>query len=32
MVYGTYGIHPHETENEQVNKLAIIDAVQKMIK
>jgi TatD DNase family protein len=29
MVYGTYGIHPHETENEQVNKLAIIDAVQK---
>ena len=27
MIYGTYGIHPHETENNQVNKQSIIKAV-----
>ncbi len=27
MIYGTYGIHPHETENDLVNKETIIDAV-----
>jgi TatD DNase family protein len=27
MIYGTYGIHPHETENNVVNKKSIIEAV-----
>ena len=27
MIYGTYGIHPHETENNQVDKQTIIQAV-----
>ena len=27
MIYGTYGIHPHETENNQVDKHRIIKAV-----
>jgi len=27
MIYGTYGIHPHETESNQVNKQSIIEAV-----
>ena len=27
MIYGTYGIHPHETEKNIVNKQTIIDAV-----
>jgi TatD DNase family protein len=27
MIYGTYGIHPHETENNTVNKNTIIKAV-----
>ena len=27
MIYGTYGIHPHETENNQVDKKKIIAAV-----
>ena len=27
MIYGTYGIHPHETENNAVNKQKIIKAV-----
>ena len=27
MIYGTYGIHPHETENNQVDKQGIIKAV-----
>ena len=29
MIYGTYGIHPHETENNQVNKKTIVNAVKK---
>jgi len=29
MIYGTYGIHPHETDNNQVDKLTIIEAVKK---
>ena len=27
MIYGTYGIHPHETESNQVNKQTIINSV-----
>ena len=27
MIYGTYGIHPHETENNQVNRETIIKSV-----
>jgi|TARA_B110000037_G_scaffold188833_1_gene220596 TatD DNase family protein len=27
MIYGTYGIHPHETENNQVDKQTIIKCV-----
>ena len=27
MIYGTYGIHPHETANNQVNKQTIIKCV-----
>ena len=27
MIYGTYGIHPHETENNQIQKETIIKAV-----
>ena len=27
MIYGTFGIHPHETESNQVNKQSIIEAV-----
>ena len=27
MIYGTYGIHPHETTNNQVDKLTIIRSV-----
>jgi len=27
MIYGTYGIHPHETENNQVDKNTIINCV-----
>jgi len=27
MIYGTYGIHPHETENDHVDKQIIIKAV-----
>jgi len=27
MIYGTYGIHPHETESDKVNKQSIIKAV-----
>ena len=27
MIYGTYGIHPHETENNQLNKQIIINNV-----
>ncbi|MDA7583204.1 TatD family hydrolase [Candidatus Pelagibacter sp.] len=27
MIYGTYGIHPHETENNQVDKQTIIQAI-----
>ena len=32
MIYGTYGIHPHETENNQVNKKTIVNAVKKIIR
>ena len=28
MIYGTFGIHPHETENNQVDKQTIIKAVE----
>mgnify|MGYP001158492982 FL=1 len=27
MIYGTYGIHPHETENNQVDKQTIVKSV-----
>ena len=27
MIYGTYGIHPHETENNQIDKQTIIQAI-----
>ena len=27
MIYGTYGIHPHETESNQVDKQTIIKSV-----
>ena len=27
MIYGTYGIHPHETENDQIKKETIIKEV-----
>ena len=27
MIYGTYGIHPHETENNHVDKQTIINAI-----
>tara|TARA_B110001450_G_scaffold238827_1_gene246171 strand:+ start:325 stop:1098 length:774 start_codon:yes stop_codon:yes gene_type:complete len=26
IIYGTYGIHPHETENDQIDKQTIIEA------
>jgi len=29
MIYGTYGIHPHETENNQIDKQTIINCVNK---
>ena len=32
MIYGTYGIHPHETENNQVNKETIIKCINKNTK
>ena len=32
MIYGTYGIHPHETENDHVDKQIIIKAVKENIK
>jgi TatD DNase family protein len=32
MIYGTYGIHPHETENNQVDKQGIIKAVKENAK
>jgi TatD DNase family protein len=32
MIYGTYGIHPHETENNQVNKQTIIKCVNENVK
>ncbi len=28
MIYGTYGIHPHETENDQIDKETIIKTVE----
>jgi TatD DNase family protein len=27
MIYGTYGIHPHETKNDQVNKETIVKCI-----
>ena len=27
MIYGTYGIHPHETENDNVDKNTIVEAI-----
>jgi TatD DNase family protein len=32
MIYGTYGIHPHETENNYVDKKLIVQSVKKNIK
>ena len=32
MIYGTYGIHPHETENNRVNKQTIIKCVNENVK
>ena len=29
MIYGTFGIHPHETENNDVSKIAIIESIKK---
>ena len=29
MIYGTYGIHPHETENNMVDKKTIIETINK---
>jgi TatD DNase family protein len=32
MIYGTYGIHPHETENNYVNKETIIQSVNENVR
>ena len=32
MIYGTYGIHPHESENDQIDKESIIKAIKENIK
>ena len=32
MIYGTYGIHPHETENDNVDKNTIVEAIKKNTK
>ena len=29
IIYGTYGIHPHETENNHVNKQTIVNEIKK---
>ena len=29
MIYGTFGIHPHETENNDVSRIAIIESIKK---
>lgn len=29
MIYGTFGIHPHETENNDVSKITIIESIKK---
>jgi len=29
MIYGTFGIHPHETENNDVSKIIIIESIKK---
>ena len=29
MIYGTFGIHPHETENNYVSKITIIESIKK---
>ena len=29
MIYGTFGIHPHETENNDVSRLTIIESIKK---
>ena len=29
MIYGTFGIHPHETENNNVSKITIIESIKK---
>jgi TatD DNase family protein len=29
MIYGTFGIHPHETENNDVSKITIIECIKK---
>ena len=29
MIYGTFGIHPHETENNDVSKITIIEIIKK---
>ena len=32
MIYGTFGIHPHETENNDVSKITIIESIKKNTK
>ena len=32
MIYGTFGIHPHETENNDVSKVTIIESIKKNTK
>ena len=32
MIYGTFGIHPHETENDQVNKKTLVETINKFEK
>ena len=29
MIYGTFGIHPHETENNDVSKITIVESIKK---
>ena len=32
MIYGTYGIHPHETQNDSVDKKTIVEAIKENTK
>ena len=31
MIYGTYGIHPHETQNDSVDKKTIVEAIKETL-